>query len=197
MNESPMQPRTRAKYGELAKLILRLVVAGAATSLSALSGNPDRLKGALSGLNGYSDSQIKRCLVHLRMQGYVKYDASEAKAPLVITSKGLKRLEAHSIREKFAGLLEQRWDHLWRIVAFDVPERWKNRRDQFREDLRRLNFFPFQKSIYITPYAREDEIMTLARKRGIGRFVLVSVTPNLGWRESYAISWFSDETVPE
>lgn len=102
-------------------------------------------------------------------------------------------MNAQTIKEKIIGSVQKRWDHLWRIVVFDIPEKKKNDRDQFREKLRRLGFFPFQKSMYITPFACEKIIWDIARQYRITQYVLVSVTPNLGWRESYAIQWFSDD----
>ena len=169
-----------------------MIAAGALTSVSGLSTSPSRVNKALGGLADYSHHEINKCLLYLRMQGYIRYDRSEFKVPLLITRKGLERHAVSSLREKLATPFAKHWDHLWRIVAFDVPESKKNRRDQFRDDLCKLGFFPFQKSIYVTPFAREDAMRELARRRGIGKYVLVSVTPNLGWRESYAIRWFAD-----
>lgn len=44
------------------------------------------------------------------------------------------------------------WDGRWRLVLFDVPEKEKETRDYFRRQLKRLNFFEFQKSVFVTPY---------------------------------------------
>jgi DNA-binding transcriptional regulator PaaX len=189
-----MHPKTRAKYGAISAMVLKLVAMGALTSMSGLGGNPMKTNKALAGLGDYGQRQIRKCLVYLRMQGYIRYDISEIYSPFVITKKGLKRHNIVSLRDQLTVIGKKRWDHLWRIVAFDVPESKKSSRDQFREDLMKLGFFPFQKSIYVTPFPCEDKIRLLSRERRIGKYVLVSVTPNLGWRESYALSWFSDGT---
>jgi phenylacetic acid degradation operon negative regulatory protein len=188
-----MHPRTRAKYGAISKLILKLIAAGVATTLTGLSYDPTKTNRTLGGLADYGEDQIRRCLIYLRMQGYVKYSAEDTKAPLIITKKGLGRLNAQTMKEKIIGSAKKRWDHLWRMVVFDIPEKKKNDRDQFREKLRGLGFFPFQKSMYITPFACEKIIWDIARQYHITQYVLVSVTPNLGWRESYAIRWFSND----
>jgi DNA-binding transcriptional regulator PaaX len=187
-----MQPRTRAKYGAITQLILKLIAAGALTGLAGLSYSPTRTNRALAGLSEYGEEQIKRCLLYLRMQRYINYSPEDSKSPLIITKKGLLRLSTNGIKDKLRGVIRRRWDHLWRLVAFDVPESKKYCRDMFRQDLLRYGFFPFQKSIYITPFACENEIRDLARKHHVGQYVLVSVTPNIGWRESYAINWFED-----
>lgn len=187
-----MRQRTRAKYGAISKLILKLIAAGALTGLAALSHNPTKTSRALSGLSEYGDEQIKSTIKYLRMQQYIKYSPKDDGAPLVITKKGLRRLEAHGIKDKLMGLTKKHWDHLWRLVAFDVPEKKKVHRDTFRRDLLQYGFFPFQKSIYVTPFACENEIRGLARKHRLGQYVIVSVTPNIGWRENYAINWFEN-----
>ena len=185
-----MQTQTRSKYGAISKLILKLIAAGALTGLVGLSYDPDKTFRSVSGLVEYGDEQIKRCLLYLRMQRYIKYSPEENESPLIITKKGLRRLSAHNAKDKLTGVIKKRWDHLWRLVAFDVPETKKYLRDAFRQDLINYGFFPLQKSIYITPFACEEEIRELARKHHIGQNVLVSVTPNIGWRENYAIHWF-------
>ena len=187
-----MQARTRAKYGAISKLILKLIATGALTGLVGMSYDPAKTGRAMSGLAEYGDEQIKRCLVYLRMQRYIKYSLKDNKSPLIITKKGLRRLNAHNIKDKLTGVIKKRWDHLWRMVAFDVPEKKKYYRDAFRNDLLQCGFFPFQKSIYVTPFACENEIRELARKHHVGQYVIVSVTPNIGWRENYAVRWFEN-----
>jgi phenylacetic acid degradation operon negative regulatory protein len=127
------------------------------------------------------------------MQKYIRYSAKDMKTPLIITKKGLARLNTSSIKDKLVGLTKKRWDHLWRMVVFDIPETKKAQRNYFREALLRLGFFPYQKSMYVTPIACEDVIWNLARKYYIAKYILVSVTPNLGWRESYALRWFVND----
>jgi phenylacetic acid degradation operon negative regulatory protein len=188
-----MHPRTRAKYGAISKLILKLIGTGLLTSLAGLSGSPTKTNRALKDLSDYSKEQIRRCLAHLRMQGYIQYTAEDHNAPLVITKNGLKRLHAQTVREKIIGTTKKRWDHLWRMVVFDIPETKKDYRDGFRSALLKLGFFPYQQSMYITPFACEKIIWEIARKYHIAKYILVSVTPNLGWRESYAISWFVND----
>lgn len=55
--------------------------------------------------------------------------------------------------------LEQKgWDRKWRLVTFDIPTHQKRAREALRLKMRNLGFYPLQKSVYITPYACENEI---------------------------------------
>ena len=55
-----------------------------------------------------------------------------------------------------------RWDTIWRMILFDIPEAQKKARDAFREKLKDLHCYALQQSVYITPYPCEDEIDFLA-----------------------------------
>jgi DNA-binding transcriptional regulator PaaX len=187
-----MKAKNRAKYGALTALVLKLVAGGVFTGLAGLSHNPSKVKSAVGGLADYGEEQIRKCLIYLRMQKYIAYESDAGRSVFVITKDGLKKLNKTTLHARLLLLGKKRWDRLWRIVAFDVPENRKSSRDLFRRDLIRLGFFPFQKSIYATPFPCEKEIGSLANKRGISRYVLVSVTPSLGWREAYALRWFSE-----
>lgn len=49
-------------------------------------------------------------------------------------------------------------DKKWRIVTFDIPEKFKKARNALREKLKDLGFLKYQKSIFIYPYECKDEI---------------------------------------
>jgi len=51
-----------------------------------------------------------------------------------------------------------RWDEMWRIVTFDIPEQQKAARDAFRAHLKQLGFRELQRSTLIFPYPCSDEI---------------------------------------
>lgn len=51
-----------------------------------------------------------------------------------------------------------RWDHLWRLVIFDIPEEKKKGRDALAAKLKGLGFYPVQKSVFIHPYECKNEV---------------------------------------
>ena len=54
------------------------------------------------------------------------------------------------------------WDRIWRIVAFDIPNKHKWARDGFRRKLLSLGFYRLQKSLFIIPFACGQELEFLA-----------------------------------
>ena len=51
-----------------------------------------------------------------------------------------------------------KWDGEWRIVIFDIPEKFKKAREALRMKLKELGFLELQKSVFVLPYECEDEI---------------------------------------
>lgn len=52
----------------------------------------------------------------------------------------------------------KRWDGYWRIVIFDIPEKFKIAREAIRQKLQNLGFRQIQKSVFAVPYPCEKEI---------------------------------------
>lgn len=67
-----------------------------------------------------------------------------------------------------------KWDGEWRIVIFDIPEKFKKAREAMRIKLKELGFLELQKSVFVLPYECEDEInfiMEVFMIRSFVRFV--------------------------
>ena len=55
----------------------------------------------------------------------------------------------------------KKWDGLWRIVIFDIPEEDKDFRDILRDHLKQIGFYKLQHSVFIFPYPCESAIISL------------------------------------
>ena len=51
-----------------------------------------------------------------------------------------------------------KWDGEWRVVIFDIPDRFKKAREALRRKIMDLGFRKLQESVFIFPYESEDEI---------------------------------------
>ena len=51
-----------------------------------------------------------------------------------------------------------KWEGKWRMVLFDIPHKKKKAREALRFHLKRLGFYPYQKSAFIYPYDCQNEI---------------------------------------
>ena len=76
---------------------------------------------------------------------------------VVLSEKGQKRALTYNLG---AMRIKQpaKWDGLWRVVSFDVPEKIRDARDSLRNRLLNLGFFELQQSILVHPFECYDEI---------------------------------------
>jgi len=75
----------------------------------------------------------------------------------VLTNKGKKQILKYDI-DKIEIKKPARWDKLWRLVVFDIPEDKNLGRKALAAKLKELGFYPMQKSVFIHPYECKDEI---------------------------------------
>lgn len=182
-----MKRKTKESTREITRTIFEILgVAGFVTLTSMLSNgrNADKL---FRSLAGYSVMRIRQTVRRLKLQGMIEYDESDERSPIVLTDVGMKRAKQFEIFCLFSS--PRRWDHLWRIVMFDIPER-RNKRRMFQYALKSAGFFRLQDSVYVTPYDMREEVLGFARVHGILSDLCIAVTPNLGPFETEARSHF-------
>lgn len=135
--------RRRATIGRTAGAILALLrfsISGSRLAL-AWSAAYRRLKRDLKKL---PEQSFRRTMLKLERDGFVAVDPRNR---IRLTAKGhsaaiARRLGAQKIP------VPQRWDGLWRIVSFDVPERDRARRTMLRECLHAIGLVPIQQSVF-------------------------------------------------
>ena len=76
---------------------------------------------------------------------------------IVLTDRGRKRALRYKI-DSLSITIPNRWDKIWRIVVFDIPEKHKKAREALRHKLSELGFIQFQKSAWVFPFRCKDEI---------------------------------------
>lgn len=89
---------------------------------------------------------------------------------LILTDRGKKKYlqynpDAIKIPKPF------RWDRLWRLVIFDIPEEKKKERGALVARLKGLGFYPLQKSVFIHPYKCKNEIDFVIELFNLRRYV--------------------------
>ena len=103
--------------------------------------------------------QVRDSIYKLKRNRYVvwKIDRKAHRVVLEITKKGKKAFD-HASFSDITIPHPNRWDGKWRFLLFDIPEKRRALRDIFRERLKTLGFFQFQKSVWLFPFECEKEI---------------------------------------
>ena len=68
-----------------------------------------------------------------------------------VTFRGKLELMKNQQTKKRVGFDFHHWDKKWRIISFDIPEKYRKIRRYLREYLYLLGFKPIQQSLWISP----------------------------------------------
>ncbi|MBI3685530.1 hypothetical protein HY250_03955 [Candidatus Azambacteria bacterium] len=97
---------------------------------------------------------------------------------LILTENGKKVASRYDLNT-IAIPKPARWDGLWRVVLFDIPERLREGRKALAEKLKHLGFLSMQKSVFVFPYECKkevDRIVEVFDLRPYVRFMTVKET---------------------
>ena len=170
--------RQREDFRDITKTLFHLLaVGGGVTALASFS---PQATGKLAGaLTEYGRWRIRATLKRMRLRGYVAYDEEDERSPIVLTEKGLRRAREHEL-SLLKPTRPKKWDHLWHILLFDVPDTRRNSRIRFQKRLRREGWYRLQDSVYCHPDPPAFRLESLEKYRGIDRDCLLLVAPSLG-----------------
>ncbi|GAG92292.1 unnamed protein product, partial [marine sediment metagenome] len=72
----------------------------------------------------------------------------------------------------------KKWDKKWRIVIFDISQLKTLHRNAFRGKLKELEFYPLQKSVWVSPHRCKDEVNLLRVFFGLNEKEVRLITAN-------------------
>ncbi|MFN4212812.1 MAG: CRISPR-associated endonuclease Cas2 [Microgenomates group bacterium] len=124
--------------------------------------------------------KIKRVLKNLEKR---KIISLEKKGEEVIV-KVLDNKNVEILKYSIKKLLELKakkkaWSKKWFLVAFDVPEGERNKRNYLRKFLTDIGFYQYQKSIYVYPYECEEEVGLIKKIVEGGEYISYIVAERL------------------
>jgi len=147
------------RFGPVTQKILLLLMAGVALSLTR---RPDQYFRILRQIPREWEKVNHRTLRRSIKQLYQSKLVSCRERPngtvsMVLTEEGMKRATRYHL-EPMRIQRPVKWDKIWRVVIFDIPEDKQLARRALRRKLRHLGFYPFQKSVFIFPFECKKEI---------------------------------------
>jgi hypothetical protein len=92
---------------------------------------------------------------------------------IYVTPKGREKIIKNSLKDKLNKEIE--WNGFWLAIAFDIPEKKRRARELLRRELRTMHFVEAQKSIWVTPYDVEKELLVLLKlwQKDLGGNIMV------------------------
>src|SRR3989344_899044 len=171
--ERLVQEGKEAAFVTAKVLFAMLAVVGVCT-IAAVAPNVFGMYGPFSRRRTYVNKKgTAEKLQYMKRCGYVEVEKLEKmKYRVRLTDKGRAKMYLTLFDEMGKGV-EKKWDRVWRIVTFDIPETHKKERDGFRKKLEDIGFFRIQKSVFVCPYACEKELAFIMSIFGIEEYVKI------------------------
>lgn len=162
--------KKKYKKGELAILILKclLAVGGIAIVLS-LPGIAPALAMFIPK-NKYEKNRINGAVKRLEYNKFVEIEKHGSKKRIIVTGKG-KRYAKEIILDEITIEKPKKWDGLWRVVIFDIPEPKRYARNALNRKLKELEFYPLQKSTFIFPYKCSEAVHFIRKYFDVEKYV--------------------------
>lgn len=133
---------------------------------------------------------LHQVLERFKVNGFVKFILEDGNREKVILTPLGK--SAH-LRYKFRNVELQKakkWDKVWRMVLFDIPESKRKIRDALRRKLKDLGFLEFQKSVFLFPFPCEEEVNFIINFFDISEHVYYiesGITPDNSFRAHFKL----------
>lgn len=95
------------------------------------------------------------------------------------------------------GLVEPRWDGLWTVLAFSIPEAERSSRHLARSRLRWLGFAPLYDGVWLSPRDRASEAMAHLRDLGVRDVTVMRATLETSIAGGPQSAWALSEVAGE
>ncbi|MDP3645782.1 MAG: CRISPR-associated endonuclease Cas2 [bacterium] len=163
----PGNKRQRRKLGSIERDILRELTVGDLLYAHLLSARSTKQFHKLARERAMYRYRRKLAIERLENLNYINTHGKR----LSISKEGLGALGG-TIGKTHTLLETQPWDHKWRIVAFDIPEKYAALRDKIRKILKEAGFVKLQQSIWIFPHECDELIQLIKDESGLSKYIL-------------------------
>ena len=127
----------------------------------------------------FKAKSAERSLRHMQKNKFIEIHEKHGKFEIRLTKEGKQKFKEAQL-EDLRITKTPSWDKKWRIVVFDIPDKsFRHAREILREKLKKWEFYPLQKSVWVCPWPCEDEIQLVSELYGISRYVNIAVADKI------------------
>ena len=165
--------RKRVKRNVRNAVLATVGIAGIIT-IAAVAPNALRLL-KVTGIDAKLRYRTKSVLYRLKQKGEIEFVDRDGKKYARLTERGEHSLALLQQKMALTDGRKRKWDHRYRLVIFDIPEKRKSTRERIRLEMRELGFLRIQDSAWLYPYDCEEFVALLKADLHIGKDVLYAV----------------------
>lgn len=158
------------KKGELAKQILLTSATGLAIATALLLPGSAAMFAPLAKKFKTRKHSFVKSLSALKRDRMIDFREEGNLSKIIITDKGREKLLKYDL-DTIEIKKPKKWDKIWRVVTFDVPEDKKAARNALRFKLKELRFCQLHKSVFVFPYPCLSEIQFIEEIFKVGPYI--------------------------
>lgn len=159
-----------SKKGELGKQILLALSTGLAiTTVMVLPGSAQMFKPLIKKFKTNKQNFVKS-LKAMKRDRLVDFKEERKFSKIIITQKGEEKLLKYDL-DNLEIKKPKRWDGIWRVVTFDIPESKRSARNALRSKLKELGFHQLHKSVFIYPFPCLSEVQFIEEIFKVGPYI--------------------------
>ena len=113
------------------------------------------------------ERELRRVVSYMKSNQLLRGDYEHG---LQVTDKGRQRLEDSDF-ETLVVKPRQKWDGIWRLVIYDIPEEHKQGRNALASKLNELGFYQLQRSTWLHLFPCRQVIESITTRYKIDRYV--------------------------
>src|SRR3990167_1288378 len=123
--------------------------------------------------------QARTAASRLAIKGHVRFIERDGRKYIEITDAGRHALAFEQEKAGLAAMKGKNWDKRYRLVMFDIPEKYKTTRDKVRRLLNECGFLRLQDSVWIFPYDCEELITLIKSDMRLPRNLLYALVDSI------------------
>lgn len=147
--------------GEIAKDIVRWLAISGVVAVAATS--PFFITGVIKACfqeSPYRKRSLASAFRKLKKDGCIIMHKKRNQIYISLTEKGKKKAGWMQI-DHLVIKKPKKWDKKWRLLIFDIEEKNRPAREALRGLIKRLGFYPLQKSVWAHQFDCRDEVYLL------------------------------------
>lgn len=159
---------------QTSKVLLSILLFAGFTGIAIVAPNLfSALKLRKYGFKRYRSDDIKKfknSFYQLRRRDLVDFTRVKDKQVAILTPDG-KQKALELLFNSYKIQPKKKWDGMWRIVIFDIPNEKNRFRDVLRQRLENMGFFQMQRSVFVSPFECKNELDILCEVYDLWDFV--------------------------
>ncbi|PIS07615.1 hypothetical protein COT78_02865 [Candidatus Berkelbacteria bacterium CG10_big_fil_rev_8_21_14_0_10_43_13] len=129
-------------------------------------------------------SDFSRKIYRLKQRGYIRKIVENKSDYIELTDLGKNRVEINYLNE-LKPRISDHWDKKWRIIIFDIPEKYRTIRDVIRSKLYELGFIQVQKSVFVYPFDCHHDIQLICKHYGGSTYIKYMIAEIIEGEEEF------------